>query len=333
MACSVLAVANTEQITTVDLLFLAERRVAGGQKLFHAALGARLLEADAVDVFGLGYAEMADDLDLVAVVHRHPKAHRVVHPVYHLLVVAHGEGGHLGDAARNPLRLGLKLVGRHHLHAEADRLGLLRRDRIAREDQQLGHLRIGEPGDHTGGHRAVADFRLAELGVLRGDHDVAPERQLAAAPQAVAVHRGDHWLGGVTYEHLARQVALQAVPPLVERAAVALAGTAKVGARAERTPCAREDDRPDGVVGARALEGGHDLARQRGTERVQLLRSIQRDPRDVLPRLVKHQTLRFHAAASTASQGSFAIRHYVRDRRRRQPAGPAPRPAWPEDTK
>ena len=43
-------------------------------------------------------------------------------------------------------------------------------------------------------HDAELDFRLAELGGVGGDDEVAHHRELAAAAQRKARHRGDHRL-------------------------------------------------------------------------------------------------------------------------------------------
>ena len=99
----------------------------------------------------------------------------------------------LGRQRERPL---VQLVGRHDLVGQADPQRLLGAHLTA------GEAHLLRPADADGarqplraaaaGDDAEQDLRLTEHGLLRGDPVVAGQRQLAAATERVAAHRGDH---------------------------------------------------------------------------------------------------------------------------------------------
>ena len=166
------------------------------------------------------------------------------------------------DARAQPMceRLvgGEEAPGEHHLHRK--RLA----DRAGRE------LRAARAGDDP-----EADLGQAEARVLRGDHDVARLRELAASAEAEAVHGRDQRL-------LEPAHALPAVelPAREQVRRTFLGHRAHVGARRERAPGPTQHDAAHRVVRLErrqlVVEGAHHGVR----ERVQRLRAVQRDHGD-----------------------------------------------------
>ena len=99
----------------------------------------------------------------------------------------------------------IRLAGRHHARHQAGALGLGGVHHAAGQDQvhRLGladrarqPLRAADAGDD-----AELDLRLAELGVVGGDDEVALHRELAAAAERKAGDRRDHRLARARKPH------------------------------------------------------------------------------------------------------------------------------------
>src|SRR5215213_3776975 len=116
-----------------------------------------------------------------------------------LLGHAQRDGALLGDAVGQLQGLRFE-VGRGDDEVdEAEVVGVLRVDHVAREDQ-LHRLTLADEsrqalGAAAAGDDAEVDLGLAEARRLAGDADVAGEGQLAAAAEAEAVDHGDDRLG------------------------------------------------------------------------------------------------------------------------------------------
>jgi hypothetical protein len=145
---------------------------------------------------------------------------------------------------------------------------------------------FGDDGPDHRRHRRELHLLEREAGVLGGDPDVAHQRVGEAAGDAVAVDRGDDRLVDPVLAHVEERdladalVRAVVVPDRLHHR--------EVGAGAERALAAAGEDRHVqlGVV----PEVGPDLALERehlGVVRVQLLRPVQRDQRDVAPLLVQ----------------------------------------------
>jgi hypothetical protein len=184
------------------------------------------------------------------------------------------------------------LIGRHHVVHQpvAERPGRveaparhqqLQRDPLGQHPRQP--LRAAGARDDRARH-----LRHAELGVLRGDADVARDRDLQPAGQAVAVDRGDDRLpalkvAGDAAERRARH--LTRVAPLSghhlgHRHQVVAGGE---GAFAG----AGEDGDPEVGVVAEVAEGGVQLVAGLGVDGVQPVRAVDRDQRQVSLLLVE----------------------------------------------
>ena len=142
---------------------------------------------------------MPSAVSAVSVQHRH-RLERVarlpaVDPaVDHLLADAHGQRRGAGDALAE--RDGLveqRVVGHHPLH-QADALGLRGVDALAGEHHPLRPV----PAHHRGpaqhpeaGHQPDRALGHREARAVGGEHQVAGQRELAAAAERVAVDGGD----------------------------------------------------------------------------------------------------------------------------------------------
>ena len=112
-------------------------------------------------------------------------------------------GQRLGDARRPAAssaasanaRRSSTSVGGDHPVDQADAQRLVGVDLAAGEDQVLGPGRTDQAGQPLGaaaaGDDPEQDLGLAELGGVADDPEVAGQRQLAAAAEGVAGHRGD----------------------------------------------------------------------------------------------------------------------------------------------
>src|SRR6266581_7380973 len=87
---------------------------------------------------------------------------------------------------------------RHGLRHEADARGFVRRE-SGPEEHELFRFRLPEDADEAltpsgPGHKAQIHLRLAELRATRGDPEIACERNLESASEAVPIDRGDRRL-------------------------------------------------------------------------------------------------------------------------------------------
>jgi hypothetical protein len=121
----------------------------------------------------------------------------------------------------------------------------------------------------------VSTRSIAEARTVGGDDDVAHHRQLAAAAQCEACHRGDHRLA-----HLAHRLPVAGDEVAQVGVHVGLGRhRADVGAGREGLLVAGDDDAADAVVTVEAQHRGAQFLHQAVVQRVQLLRPVQRDHR------------------------------------------------------
>ena len=99
-----------------------------------------------------------------------------------------------GDGLGHGARGWLELVVGHDAIDQAELVGALRGDVLAEQQQLerdlLAHHVRSVSRDGRGG-QARLQLGIAEAGALRGDHEVAAERQAAAGAERIAVHGGD----------------------------------------------------------------------------------------------------------------------------------------------
>ena len=107
-----------------------------------------------------------------------------------------GDHGATGQLGRQHQRPGVQLVGPHHLVDQPDAQRLVGGDLAAREHELLG---LGGADEARQSLRAAAagddpeqDLRLAQLGSLRGNPQVARQRQLAPTAQGEPGDGRDH---------------------------------------------------------------------------------------------------------------------------------------------
>ena len=125
------------------------------------------------------------------------------------------------------------------------------------------------------GNDAELDLRLAELGVVGGDDEVALHRHLAAAAEREARDRRDHRLAR------ARDAILVAGEVAEIDVDVGLARhLLDVGAGGERLLRAGDEDAADVDVGLERVDRGVQFVDQRGVERVERLRPVEADDAD-----------------------------------------------------
>ena len=142
-----------------------------------------------------------------------------------------------------------------------------------------------EPARRRLGHDAAAREDEAELRVVGADADVHRQRHRHADADGRPVDRGDHRLERLEdlERHAAAAVAVDAVGRLVVLVRVeGVAAAAEVGARAEAAALAGDDRDAHVVVGVDGGEGGQQLVHHRLGERVEPVRSVQRDGRDAV---------------------------------------------------
>ena len=130
----------------------------------------------------------------------------------------------------------------------------------------------------------IADLWLAELGLLGGNHDVAHHRELAAAAQREAVHRGD---GG--------DLAVGDGGPGLARELLGDDGGERlraqlgdVGAGGEGPAAAGDDDAAAGRVGLAGVQYHAELREQLVAQGVEGLGAVQRDDADAAVHLGQH---------------------------------------------
>ena len=135
----------------------------------------------------------------------------------------------------------------------------------------------------------------ADGGVVGGDDDVAEERDVRAAGKAEAVYLGDHRLVHVKNGHAQALRAFHLPGVVVERAAAAVNGGVRIVSRAaaarewcqvvagaEGAPVAAQDDGVDVDIVVRVPEGGVQFGLELHGEGVELLRTVEGDPRTPL---------------------------------------------------
>src|SRR5207247_1951813 len=120
-------------------------------------------------------------------------------------------------------------------------------------------------------------LRLAEASGLRGDDQIAGERKLAAAAEAVAGHRGDE-----RRPEVANHVPPLDAPRVVELDRRAPGELPDVGSRRERALRPTKHDATDRIVAVEPLQFRYELVHQLVGKRIELLRPIQEHDRDRL---------------------------------------------------
>ena len=128
-----------------------------------------------------------------------------------------------------------------------------------------------------------------------GDHDqVAAQREVRAAADAVAVHLGDHRLRGAPQFHVGVHVAGHelvvddGVPRAVGLGVHDLRTPLDVVARAERATGAAQADRTHLGIGPGALEIRPQVVDQLGSDRVQAVGTVEREGRHAVRGLVQN---------------------------------------------
>ena len=174
------------------------------------------------------------------------------------------------------------LVRRHHAVDEPDACRLGRRDAVgAGQDDLLGALRADQPWqDHD--HDAGAEFqlRLAEHRVLGRNRDVAGERQLAAAGEAIALHRSNRRLLAMPEAHHCGKIAVEDFSPRLEAGRAGLHLLLEIEAGGKVAAGALDDERADLVVALHGIEGMLQLAEHALVDGVEPLRPRQGQERD-----------------------------------------------------
>src|SRR6476661_3688884 len=125
------------------------------------------------------------------------------------------------------------------------------------------------------GNDSKLDLRLAELGAIGGDHDVALHGALATATKRKACHRRDTWLARLC----------RGIPVRDEIAEIGLdEGLVRhffdVGPGGEGFVATRYEDATDLVVAIEGLDRLRQLGNQRLVERVEGLRAVEADNSD-----------------------------------------------------
>src|SRR4029077_17911058 len=188
----------------------------GGEALFHV-----LRRGEQPEVVGLEQQALVEG-HLSALVHRLERE-------------AYGKRPHAEDAPQRLFRGREKLTGRHNACDQADAMRLARVDHLAGQNEvqcvALAHesrqsLRTAIPRSYAELH-----LGLSELGVLARDAYVTRHRELAAAPERVAVHGRDHGFA-TRLEPPEHRLAAQGTGFAIER--TLLRGVAAVGPRDER---------------------------------------------------------------------------------------------------
>ena len=178
---------------------------------------------------------------------------------------------------------------RHALVDEADFGGFLGRkapsaeNHLARQplaDEARNVLRCADRG--TRPHLRAG---LPEHGVLRRDHEIAPQRELVPSSHAPAVHHGDHRNRQPAYRHREAQ---HPVIPHVGVGEVKTLHREEIASRRERlVASARHDGTHDRRVLSCGLERVDHLVQRLLTKRVQHARTVDRYPRDLVLDLVQ----------------------------------------------
>ncbi len=210
----------------------------------------------------------------------------------------------------------LQLLARHHVVHHAEPMRLLRGPAVGGEQELFCLARaelegVHEPFDAADAH---GHHRIAELGIVAGDDQVAGPGEHQPAGDAAALNLGDGRLGEVAPAAgdlqvdflLAGKAAvrvrlIEAAPPADRRkilAGLVLARGAQVMAGGEVRVGAGEHDDLDGVVLHRAVEGGVQVVGHLQVLRIARIGPVHHDPRHIWRRLLVDDGFVFgHAAA------------------------------------
>ena len=213
------------------------------------------------------------------------EARRLQRPGQDLLAHAQRDrllGGDVRDRLGEPL---LELVGVEDTRQEAHLVEVAGAVVLATAVDHLarpvhGHGASDPHRSSPAGQDAHVDLGGAELGRVRGVDEVAHQRQLEAAGEAVTVDLRDHDLLA-QLDGLADLVAVVGQPVQRRRVIGRQRGEdAEVAARAERPSRAGENDHAYAFLVADPPEGGEQLGGHGAVDRVVLVGSIQGDGRD-----------------------------------------------------
>ena len=109
-----------------------------------------------------------------------------------------------GNLIQNGLGTANQIICRDDFVDEADAIGFLSGNRLAREDQLQRSTFSDEARQTlrstTTGQQAQLDFGLAEFGMLGRNPHCASHCRFATATKRKAIDRGDHWLAEVFNE-------------------------------------------------------------------------------------------------------------------------------------
>eukprot|EP01022_Parablepharisma_sp_SALTPOND_P017867 TRINITY_DN29020_c0_g1_i1.p2 TRINITY_DN29020_c0_g1~~TRINITY_DN29020_c0_g1_i1.p2 ORF type:complete len:605 (-),score=145.47 TRINITY_DN29020_c0_g1_i1:908-2722(-) len=224
-------------------------------------------------------------LGILGVPHRHGHLLQQVQGALEIQVAAAGvellgrevgQRAHLADLLGRLLGRGGQLVGGHYLVYHAQVIGPLQIQRLAGEDHLRGHGPghvVKDKGREQKGHVAPA-LGQAQLGVVRGQADVALQEHDQAAAVDVAVHRTDNRL-----VHLigVGQGAVVAHEQGVAEAPLTPLHLLDVGPGAKGPARALDDGHPEIVVVAEVHPGPGQLLGHHPAHGVELLRLVQGD--------------------------------------------------------
>ena len=132
--------------------------------------------------------------ELVVQQQRIPKSHHLEAHRSNGQIDLHGLRRNEGNTLDNMKTFLEQLVGRHHFVDQADAQSFLRIDMVSREAvaQRIFEARQESPHETCVG--TVADLRLGEDGVLRGDRDVREESEPGAGAHGPTVDGADNRL-------------------------------------------------------------------------------------------------------------------------------------------
>src|SRR6266511_3657433 len=210
----------------------------------------------------------------------------VEHAVDRVLDRLRSHGRHLGDLVRHVARGRAEFGCRHDLVHEAESLGVRGLDRLGAEQELLGFAwpelpRLDEELDARARH---AQDGVRELGVVGGDDEVAHAREHETCSRARALNGGDRRFAEVADLHAAVEVHDLLVPELAFRRVAHLRPRValreellEVVTGREVLALAGEDDDPDVVALAGAVEGGVELVQELRVLGVRDLGPVQRD--------------------------------------------------------
>jgi osmoprotectant transport system substrate-binding protein len=235
-----------------------------------------------------------------------------------------------GQLGRPLADLGLEQLERNRGVDQSDLRTLGARHRLAGEGVFLGAGQPEPVDPHSGQVRPPhARIGRPDPRILAGDHDVRAQREIAAAADAPAVYLGDHRLGSPPQAHELRHRTVRRGGPREILPRVPLAGggdpavpvvepAPEVEAGAERASRPPQDDHFRLGVQRGSMDGRLELVRHGGDDRVQVVRPVQRDRRDVVGDAVG-QSLEAHGCSLVEWPRTYrhaaGWEHQVDDRR------------------